>query len=665
VLQLRITTVLTIVFAAISEALFAQSTPLSESLLPNTTQGFFAISNMDTLSEHWHKTQLGHLLADPAMEPFSKDLRRQFEERWSTIHDRLGLTLEDLKEVPGREVSIGLIAPAPGKAALAIIVDVTGKLDKAQEMLDQVTKRQLERGAKRRELQLEGQPKPIICFDLPEPEEEKEAAKSRLSGSTDAEEKPTDPTADLTRQAFYLLTGNLLLVSDNLEVFSGILARLNGEQSDTSLAAHKPFQIVMERCRKDYGAGPAQMRWFVHPLGYAETARAATPEHRRRKGKSILEVMRNQGLDAVQGMGGLVDFASENCELVHRTAIYAPPPYEKSMKMAVLPNEEDFTPQPWVPRDIATYTTLYFDILNAFDNFGSLFDELFGMGEEGVWEETKLSLKEDPNGPQVDLREELIQHLGRRVTMLTDYQLPITTSSERLLFAIEVSDARSVAVAVEKLFRNDPTVRRREIAGQVIWEMVVEEGPPPGVPEITFGDVPAISPAHPPKRNKPHEEEEEEEERKPLLPHAAVTIWSNHLLIASHIDFLLKVIAPAKNNDALKDDVDFRLVEEEIEKVAPQEKCLRFFSRTDEEYRPTYELIRQNKMPESETMLARLLNVLFGEGKKGVVRTQRIDGSQLPEYQIVRRYLGPAGMQVTSEPEGWFLKGFTLSKEAE
>jgi hypothetical protein len=64
-------------------------------------------------------------------------------------------------------------------------------------------------------------------------------------------------------------------------------------------------------------------------------------------------------------------------------------------------------------------------------------------------------------------------------------------------------------------------------------------------------------------------------------------------------------------------------------------------------------------------MLARLLNVLFGEGKKGAARTQQIDGSQLPEYQVVRRYLGPAGMQITSEPEGWFLKGFTLSKDTE
>ena len=49
-------------------------------------------------------------------------------------------------------------------------------------------------------------------------------------------------------------------------------------------------------------------------------------------------------------------------------------------------------------------------------------------------------LKEDPNGPQIDLRADLIKHLGRRVSMLTDYQLPITTTSERLLFAIEATN---------------------------------------------------------------------------------------------------------------------------------------------------------------------------------------------------------------------------------
>jgi len=198
-------------------------------------------------------------------------------------------------------------------------------------------------------------------------------------------------------------------------------------------------------------------------------------------------------------------------------------------------------------------------------------------------------------------------------------------------------------------------------------EIVGDESPEPTAPDISFGDVPAVTPVHPLKKilKKDPNDNENQEERPPLLPHAAVTVCEGNLFIASHIDFLLKVIAPEKKPEPLSKDVDYTLIDEEIQKFVPKEKCLRLFSRTDEEYRPTYELVRQNKMPESEALFAKLLNALFGEGKKGEARAQKIDGSQLPDYSIVRRYLGPAGLQVTSEPDGWYLKGFTLNKEAE
>jgi hypothetical protein len=73
-------------------------------------------------------------------------------------------------------------------------------------------------------------------------------------------------------------------------------------------------------------------------------------------------------------------------------------------------------------------------------------------------------------------------------------------------------------------------------------------------------------------------------------------------------------------------------------------------------------------MPESETMLGRILNSAFATGKKGVRRRQEIDGSKLPDYDFVRRRLGPGGFQATTEDQGnfrgWFLKGFLLPKGA-
>ena len=174
--------------------------------------------------------------------------------------------------------------------------------------------------------------------------------------------------------------------------------------------------------------------------------------------------MRNQNYDAFQGLGGFVDVSADGYQIVHRTAVYAPPPYKESMKMFVFPNrpDADFTPQPWVGRDIATYFTVYVDILNAFRNFGPLFDDI--MNSKGLWIDTLNSERNDPNGPQIDLEKELIANLGQRVTMVAGYNLPITTTSERLLWAIEIKPGQQAAVAkaIEKCVKNDPTIKRRK-----------------------------------------------------------------------------------------------------------------------------------------------------------------------------------------------------------
>jgi len=641
-----------ICFIMLSEGrIFAQAVPPGEYLLPDTTRGFLAITNVDTLNEHYNNTQLGKLTADPKMEEFTKDVRRQFDNRWSAVHARLGLTLDDLKEVSGGEVCVGLIEPVENTSALAIVIDTTGKLDKAHELMDRVKKNLTEQGGKRTVLKVDECPDPVIQFEMPIPPEEQEAASSKLpvAGAKESTNTATAKDKPKPRISYYVLTGNMLGATDNLDVMQGILSRLAGKKGGT-LSEVEGFKKVLERCKTDIPGVTPQIRWFIYPLGYAAAARAAQTPDQRRRGKSILEMMRNQGVGAIKGIGGYASFSSEGFDLVHRTAVYAPLPYKNAMKMLVLLNGKDYTPQKWVPREIATYTTLYFDLLNAFDNFGPLFDELYGAGP-GDWEDVLRGEKDDETGPKIDLREELFKKLGQRVSMLTDYELPITTASERLLFAIESTDDQAVAKALQKWFGNDPTVKRREFKGHAIWEIVENEGPEMEAPEVSLGDVPDLVPQA--KRKKANQQN--------YMPHAAYTVVDGNLFIASHLDFLLKVL---NSNDPLVKDVDYQLVNETINQLIPQDKCARIFSRTDEEYRTTYEMIKQNKMPESESMFAQFLNKLFGEGKKGAVRQQKIDGGKLPDYELVRHYLSPAGMQITAEKDGWFLKGFTLDMAA-
>ncbi len=544
----------------------AEALPLGEFLFPDTTRGFIVITNFNTMSENFDKTQLGKLTADPKMEAFTKDLRQQFEKRWSAVHARLGLTLDDLKEVSGGEVCIGLIEPIENTSALAIVVDTSGKLPEARQLMGRVRKNLTDQGGKRTVLKVEECPDAVIQYEMPIPPEEQEAEASKLPGVQPTEPAKAAASKDQPkpRLSYYVLTGNALCSADDLAVMRGILGRLAGKKGG-SLSEVDGFNKVMERCKKDIPEITPQIRWFMYPLGYAAAARASQPPEQRRKGKSILEIMRNQGVGAVKGIGGYASFNSEGFDLVHRTAVYAPLPYENAMKMLMLLNGKDYTPQKWVPREIATYSTVYFDVLNAFDNFGPLFDELYGAGEKGEWADVLRQEKDDPNGPQIDLREEMFKKLGQRVSMLTDYELPITTTSERLLIVVESMDDEAVAKALHKWFGNDPTAKRREINGRVIWEIVENEGPEMDTPEVSLGtDVPDLAPQ--PKKKKTNQQN--------VMPHAAYTVLDGNLFIASHLDFLLKVL---NSNDPLVKDVDYQMVKETIDQLVPQDKCGRIF----------------------------------------------------------------------------------------
>ncbi len=422
----------------------AEKVRRSEHLLPKTTVGYVAVADVQGLIDRWNETQLGQLMSDPVMEPFAKDLRRQFEERFAGTRERLGLTLEDLKDVAGGEVAAGSILSAPDDTAVAIVVDVTDHVPQATDLLKKIAELLTKQGAKQSTLKVPESPEGIVRFDLPKPKDDPQA-------------KP--------RAAYYCLTGNLLAASNSLQVARGILARRHADRGD-SLADVPAFQAVIERCGRDAGAIRPQIRWFVDPLGYGAVIRATTPEKHRRKGRPLVEVLRSQGFGAVQGVGGHVDLASQGYEIIHRTAVHAPPPHTKAMKMLVFPSGGDFTPQPWVPRDVATYSTGYCDLLNAFENLDSLFDDVVGQGEEGIWQEVLEQLKIDPNGPDIDLRADLVVRLNKRITIITDHQLPITPTSERLLFAVETNKEQAVAEAVGKWMRNEPGVEQRKIASR-------------------------------------------------------------------------------------------------------------------------------------------------------------------------------------------------------
>ncbi len=611
----------------------AQAAPKSETLLPDTTKGYVSIANIDVLRQSFNQTQWGQLIHDPAMQPFVEDFRHQLQEKGVRQLDAIGLSWDELNGVPGGEISVAMVRPAAGRMAIVTLVDVTGHQTEAAALMDKINARVISRGAQR--LPHEAADK-IFAYSLPDQEGQRTG-----------------------RQLAYFLQDNILAASDDIEVLNEIFTHRKGDRTD-SLANTKAFHSIVARCDKSAGGVEPQIRWFIDPFGYAQMIRDAAIKPRR-KGIDLLTGLKNQGFTAVQAVGGYLNFSLDKFEIVHRTMIYAPPApgheklaerYELAAQMLSFPVSGDLNPQSWVPAHVATYNTFNWDIKKAFSVMGPLVDDV--MAEKGVFNDVLDSLKNDPQGPKVDIAKDLVGNLGSRVTVITDYQLPIGPKSERLLIGIETTNEAAVTETIARTMKADS--KRREFEGHVIWEMVDEEC---DVPDLKIENPAGGDIAHADAQDDKSESKKHESR---LMQNAAVTVAYGHLFVSSNLGFLQTVLHQAGKSDGLASAPDYRYVADRMKDLGAKEISFRMFSRTDEEYRPTYELIRTNQMPQSETVLGQILNGLLGEGKEGVPRKQKIDGGKLPEFDTVSHYFGPAGSFCASEPKGWFLVGFTLDK---
>ena len=623
------------IFIAWQSSLAVQA-GISESVLPSSTMGVLTITDITTFEAQWEQTQLYGLFEDPVLQPFREDLVRQFEEEWTGLRERLGVELEDVLSVCTGEFSTAMIAMQSGNASMGLLMDVTGNEAEANAFLATVAQRLVEEGAEKTTTTAGGVP--VTAFDLP-----RRSVSSRQLN------------------VYYCHVGDYIIASDQMETLELLLTRYSqvatGATLTNGIASVPAYQAVMRRCLQDIPAGSTpQVVWFIDPFGYATAIRDSLPADSPGRNDRTLETLQEQGFDAVQGVGGLADLSVEGVEMIHRTFIYAPQPHEMAMNMVSLINRSNFTPESWVPRNCAKYSTFSLDPLAAFDNFGSLFDAIFAPGETGVWDDIVTGVREAENGPQVDLRSELVELLSGRVSWVVDYKMPITPESERMVIAIETTDEETLAQTIESLLKDDREVKRYAFDGHIIWKTEQRT-------QRTTGPEPIFESSGPHVPEDPFLTEGSEEPPEPFFPEAAICVAKGHLFLATQIDFLLEILDTGDDpRESLAETVDYQVIEAAIQSMGGESMFAISFERTDESYRPTYEMIRENKMPESKMLLAQLLNMIMPTENGAGIRATHVDGSQLPEFEQIRRHFGPAGAFSTAEPEGWFIKGFLLTK---
>lgn len=561
-------------------------------------------------------------------------MKQQFERKMSGARQKLGIDMDDVKAVAAGEIGLGLIEVEKGPAAIALTIDVHGRGDAVKSLLAKVDQDLTKRKAKRSAANAGGVE--LTMYAIP-PQNDK----------------------DIARNAVFFVHQDMLVATDSRVQAEEMIRRFGSAPGD-NLAGVPGYQQINQQCAAEAKDLKPEVRWFIDPFNYAHAMRSLQrTDAPARHGKDYLAIFESQGFDAITGIGGYVNLALyDSFEMLHRTYVYAPAvagnpeKYKLAMQMLRFPNGENLTPQDWIPRQLASYRTFNMDLQNAYQHFGSLFDALAGY--ENAFNDVIEGLEKDPYGPQVQVNNDFIQHLGSRVSIVTDYDTPITTKSERFVIVVDVKDEKAVAAAIEKFMKADPNAHQREFEGKTVWEILPPEN---DVPELEI----ALDPL------TPAEEPGAEAAKGAAMSTSAVCVTNGQMFMASHMDYLKTVLSKKPAGETLPESGDFRQVEASINQLITGPLAARCFVRTDEAYRPTYELLRQGKMPEAETLLGRVLNRMLTtpeDEDEGVLRKQKIDGRALPSFEMVRRYFSPMGTAVRSTEEGWFIVGATLTKQS-
>lgn len=602
----------------------------AEQLLPQSTKGFIAIPDMQRMLGAFEHTGLGIMIKDESIRPFVQDLEKQLTERFGITGVRIGLSWEDVQSVCAKEACVAFVRPEDivQKHSIVTIVNVAGKDAEVAKLLAKIGASMKERKATEKKDSWDGVPVSLYTV-------------------------PTQRRNMLSFVVAVLVHDGKLIASDHPRVARDVLNRIRDVKRTDNLAAMEAFQTCLRRVAEQSDGISPHVVWYFEPLGYAELAQDAAGGRQRNR-PDFLKVLRHQGFDAVKGIGGVVNFDAGKYEILQRAFAFAPAVagsptrFKLAARVMEFNSDEELTVEPWVPANVGTCADAAWGIESSYQHIGTLIDEV--AGDEGFWDDLKDTIKNDPSGPRLDL-DLMMSYFGTRVTAITDYQEPIGPTSERFLVAIDVKNPVKLKEALTRALKDDQDVSIIQVDPEhSIWEIKDEPA------EENDFDLESV---------EGFDEGEDDEmgdagpAGNPFLSNAALSVVRGKFVVSSHVAFVKEFIAnspPASLGQA----EEFQSIQVALAEIGAGKGSVRIYANAEQEAHASYELLREGKMPESQGLIGKVLNVVLGPKEKGVAREQRIDGKNMPEYAKVGRYLGTLGMYMRAEKDGWFMAGISL-----
>jgi hypothetical protein len=420
------------------------------------------------------------------------------------------------------------------------------------------------------------------------------------------------------RQLVYVERKEIVIVTGRVDVAKAILKAWAGE-SERTLADNPHFATVMRRCAGSQSERP-QLTAYVDPIDLF--ARATRNDL---AAQTTLAMFPALGLNGVQAVGGSITLATDEYDqLTHLHLLLDTP--RKGIPYMIALQSGDLEPEPWVPADVVSYTTLNWDLVRTYNTFEELHDAIRGEGALASSFESDLA-----QVTGLDFRQDILEALEGRATYITWIVKPARLNSRANLIGLKLKDADQSRKALDEVFsRIDDRPESDSYQGVTLYY------------------------AEPAARRAARTEGNELMRR----PDPAFGIVGDYLLLSDSSQLLKHAIATKREgSQLLADDLEFRLIHSKLRRLpGGGDPGMIAFDRPEEALRLLYDLAT------AEATRERLSR---GAERSGFFRAldMALGANPLPPFSAISRYLAPGGSLVTNDETGLHYVNFTLRRK--
>ena len=562
--------------------------PPAPKLLPDRTVAFLRIPDTRELVEKFKQTSTGRLAADEKIRPLLQDLYGSAIDATKQIEEVLGLSLDDLIKLPQGELCFAVVDPEvyeeSGNPVFVAILDVGKNQSKVEKLLERGTELATQDGAK---------------------------SESRPFGDQEIKIIRKNDGVIVT-----CVREGTVLIATSEGAMEDLLASWDGLSETRKLADNRKFVSIVRASAGTKEESP-QWMWYVDPISFL---RIVARDNTGLRTAMVLFPM--LGVDGIKALGGSSILATEEFDSIAHMHIMLDSPPRGVLKMLQL-KQGDVEPESWVPTDVTTYMSGYFDLPQAFVEFETVLARVRGEGA------VRRAVEERVTRPLgIDLEKDVLEQWSGRITYLQWFEPPSRINSQTNTVGIQLNHpdrfkktldaivSRSSGRMVPATFRSARYFRIE----------VRRQNPPPG--DLIRRATPCVA------------------------------IVGDYLIVTDSEPMLKEIIKTKKSGGpSLGSELDFKLVSSRIKSHLGSSKASMIaFQRPGEALRGVYEMATSKAMREQLAKGA--------EGNKALKALyDALRRNELPPFSEITKYLAPGGGVLVKDETGIHYMAFGLKRD--